>query len=52
MDKIEKQKLLEDFAEFCHTQYLGCELDQNDKETWMYEYRKEVVNMIEDYLNK
>jgi hypothetical protein len=51
MKKATKQQL-EDFAEFCHTRYLGCEKnpDIESPDEWMYEYSNEVVCMIEDYL--
>lgn len=42
-----EEELLKDFAEYCHTRYLGCSLE-NGK--WFYSYDTEIVCMIEDYL--
>lgn len=41
------RQALENFGEFCHEQYTGCQKDDNGQDE--YCYRGEVVTMVEQY---
>lgn len=43
------EKILEDFSEYCHKNYVGCSIE-NDKD--IYSYNTEVVCMIEGFLKE
>ena len=48
MNTEEQKQLLEDFAEYCHSFYTGCQ--KSDSDEWEYSYKNEVVFMIDGYL--
>ena len=41
--------LFNEFADYCHQYYTGCQID--DKGDWEYNYKNEVVHMIDPFLN-
>lgn len=43
------ETLLNEFAEYCHTYYTGC---QPNGELWDYCYQEEIVNLVEPFLEK
>lgn len=51
MNKEEKIKLLEDFAEYCHQFYNGCQKREDRYDEWEYCYKNEVINMVEGFIN-
>jgi hypothetical protein len=44
-----KKELLEQFAEYAHTRYKGCSMENGQ---WVYSYNTEVVCMIDDFLKQ
>lgn len=43
----QREQVLSDFSEFCHTKYEGCVQENGE---WFYQYKNEVVNMADEYL--
>ena len=48
----EREKVLEEFAEFCHEHYLGCVGDDESKTGYWYGYDNEIVCLIEPFFAK
>jgi len=47
--KSESDRILKDFAEYCHERYMGC---TQVEDGWEYSYNSEVVTMLDEWRKK